>query len=254
MLTAEQIRSASIKKSAIGGYNMEDVDELLDKLAIQVADHEKERSELLAKITALNEKMNDYRSSENSISTTLLMAQKSADDTVKEASEAAGHIKTDATKKAELITNEAEKNALSIISQAEDKANTIITDAIAKTESMIAAAHDSVVRQQMMFDRLKVEVRELRNSVLEKYKRQIILAETLPDEVPFGPERAAEVAAFCFDQVPDYESMATAVRASEASEADEEESIDYSALLMRTVQENEISDKFTINETDNDIK
>ena len=253
MLSAEQIRNISIKKSAIGGYNMEEVDELLDKLAVQSADFEKERADLVSKIAALGDKMNDYRSSENSISTTLLMAQKTADDTVKEASEAAGHIKTDATKKAEIITSEAEKKAMSIVSAAENKANTIVTDAIAKTESMIAAAHDSVARQQMMFDRLKLEVKELRNSVLEKYKRQITFVDTLPDEVPFGPERAAEVSAFCFDQVPDYEAMTVAARSGKVPSEpdipmvdDEEDEVNYSAIFGNIEKDNK-SDKFTVN-------
>lgn len=212
MYSAEKIRNAEIKKSAFGGYHMDEVDDLLDAVADDFAKLEQEKAEAEARLAILSEKLEGYRTSENSIHTALLNAQRLADQTVKEASEAAGHTTTEAAKKAELVVSDAETEAEEILAEAGRKADAIVADAIAKTESMIAAAHDSVARQQMLFDRLKVETKNLRDSLLQKYKRQITFVESLPDEVPFDAERAAEVLTFAFDSVPDYEAMATAAR------------------------------------------
>lgn len=212
MYSAEKIRNAEIKKSAFGGYHVDEVDDLLDAVADDFAKLEQEKAEVEARLAILSEKLEGYRTSENSIHTALLNAQRLADQTVKEASEAAGHTTTEAAKKAALVVSDAETQAEDIVAEAERKADAIIADAIAKTESMIAAAHDSVARQQMLFDRLKVETKNLRDSLLQKYKRQITFVESLPDEVPFDAERAAEVLRFAFDSVPDYEAMAEAAR------------------------------------------
>ncbi|MGI6269630.1 MAG: DivIVA domain-containing protein [Candidatus Howiella sp.] len=212
MYSAEKIRNAEIKKSAFGGYHMDEVDDLLDAVADDFAKLEQEKAEAEARLAILSEKLEGYRTSENSIHTALLNAQRLADQTVKEASEAAGHTTTEAAKKAELVVSDAEAEAEEILAEAGRKADAIVADAIAKTESMIAAAHDSVARQQMLFDRLKVETKNLRDSLLQKYKRQITFVESLPDEVPFDAERAAEVLTFAFDSVPDYEAMAAAAR------------------------------------------
>lgn len=212
MYSAEKIRNAEIGKSTFGGYRMDEVDDLLDAVADDFAKLEQEKAEAEARLAILSEKLEGYRMSENSIHTALLNAQRLADQTVKEASEAAGHTTTEAAKRAELVVSDAETEAEEILNQAEQKADAIIADAIAKTESMIAAAHDSVARQQMLFDRLKVETKNLRDSLLQKYKRQITFVESLPDEVPFDAERAAEVLSFAYDSVPDYEAMAAAAR------------------------------------------
>lgn len=214
MYSSEKIRNAEIKKSALGGYNMDSVDDLLDEVADDFARLEKIAADSEAKAIALNEKLEEYRASESSIHTAILNAQRIADQTVKEASEAAGHTAADSAKKAETLISDAEEKAASIVSEAEEKANIIVADAIAKTESIIAAAHDSVARQQALFDKLKVETKELRDELLQKYKRQISFVESLPDEVPFDAERAAEVMAFAFDNVPDYDAWAASVKPS----------------------------------------
>lgn len=214
MYSADKIRNADLKKAKFGGYNMDEVDDLLDEVADAYEKLEQAKADADARYAILTEKVEGYRSSENSIHTALLNAQKLADQTVKEASEAAGHAAADAAKRAETVISQAEEKAAQIIGDAQLKAKGIVADSIAKTESMIAAAHDSVARQQMLFDKLKVETCNMRDDLLARYKKQISFVESLPDEVPFNAERAAEVITFEFDSVPDYEAIASAAKPS----------------------------------------
>lgn len=218
MYSAEQIRKIEIKRATFSGYNMDDVDNILDNAADSIELLQKEKADAEARAAALAEKLEMYSTSESSIHSAIINAQRLADQTVKEASESAGHTISDANMKAETTLKDAEEKAAAILAEAEEKANYIVNDAIAKTECMIAAAHDSVARQQMMFDKIKLETKELKELVLQKYNRQITFLEQLPDEVPFDAERAAEVMAFSYDKVPDYDEMAAAARPGKAAE------------------------------------
>lgn len=211
MYSAEQIRSIEIKKSTFGGYNMDEVDDILDEAADSIELLQKSLDEVTAKAALLTQKLDSYSTSESSINSALINAQRLADQTVKEASETAGHTLSDANMKAEIIVKEAEEKAASVLSKAEEEANAIINDAISKTECMIAAAHDSVARQQLLFDKLRVENRDLKEELIKQYKKQLSFVEQLPDEVPFDSERAAEAMAFAYDNVPDYDAMAASV-------------------------------------------
>ncbi len=220
MYTAANIRDLEIKRTTFGGYNLDEVDDLLDAIADQLEKGDSEKDELRETIAKLNGRLEEYRESEGSIHTTLLNAQRMADQTIKEASETAGHTSAEAAKKAEITVNNAELEAQQILSDARLEADRIIKDAIAKTESMISAAHDSVARQQLLFDKVKVETRNFKAGLMEAYKAQVELISGLPDEVPFDAVHAAEAISFAFDQAPDYQAMVSGrAAADEAAEA-----------------------------------
>jgi len=69
----------------MGGYNMGSVDEFLDELTDDYTALYKENTALKAKLKVLVEKVEDYRSTEDSMRATLLTAQKMADSIVREA-------------------------------------------------------------------------------------------------------------------------------------------------------------------------
>lgn len=239
MYSAEQIRKIEIKKATFGGYNMDEVDDILDEAADSIEHLQKQVADAKAQAQALSDKLDTYSTSESSIHSAIINAQRLADQTVKEASESAGHTLADANMKAELTIKDAQEKADAILAQAEEKADAIVNDAIAKTESMIAAAHDSVARQQLLFDKLKVETAQLKETVMQHYARQVELLDAMPDEVPFDAERAAQAIAFAYDQVPDYAAMADVSRPSarveEAAVIADEDETDYAKVLADAV-------------------
>lgn len=239
MYSAEQIRKLEIKKSTFGGYNMDEVDDVLDEAADSIELLQKQLAEAQAQAKALADKLDAYSTSESSIHSAIINAQRLADQTIKEASESAGHTIADANMKAELTVKEAEEKANVILQQAEEKADVVVNDAIAKTESMIAAAHDSVARQQLLFDKLKVETAQLKETVMQHYARQVELLTAMPDEVPFDAQRAAQAIAFAYDQLPDYNAMAAGARpvasVEEPAVCEESDETDYARVLADAV-------------------
>lgn len=85
MLTPQEVSSHAFPKAVMGGYNMAAVDEFLDELTDDYTALYKENTALKAKMKVLVEKVEDYRSTEDSMRATLLTAQKMADSIVREA-------------------------------------------------------------------------------------------------------------------------------------------------------------------------
>lgn len=203
MRTADEIRNIQFQRAAMGGYKQADVDIFLEELADTVEAMSKEKQEIDSKVLGLTRKIEEYQSSEGSIHTALLSAQRLADQTVKEAGEAAGHMTSEATKKSQLMVSEAEQEAAAIMKAVEEKITKMMNDAIAKSESMIAAAHDSVARQQLLFDKMRIDVVAFRSAILPKYEEMISILDKMPNEVPFGPERIAEAVNFEYNKKPE---------------------------------------------------
>ncbi|MEG1592908.1 MAG: DivIVA domain-containing protein, partial [Oscillibacter sp.] len=85
MLTPQEVSTHAFAKAMMGGYNMAMVDEFLDELTDDYTALYKENAGLKAKMKVLVEKVEDYRSTEDSMRATLLTAQKMADSIIHEA-------------------------------------------------------------------------------------------------------------------------------------------------------------------------
>lgn len=216
MLTADDVRAVQFQRTMGGGYKAADVDVFLEEVAAAMETLLRERTEYENKVRTLNRKIDEYKESEGSIHTALLSAQRLADQTVKEAGESAGRMTSEANRKAQQTVEQAENEAAALRKAAEEEITARMNDAIAKSESIISAAHDSVARQQLLFDKLKAEAASFKNLMAPKFEELMTLMQQLPAEVPFGPERAAEALSFAYDKLPDYEEMAVAAKQSQA--------------------------------------
>ncbi len=84
MLTPQEVAQRSYGKASFGGYNMAMVDDFLDELT---ADYEalfNENALLKQKLGVLSGKIREYQATEEGMRKTLLAAQQTADDMVKE--------------------------------------------------------------------------------------------------------------------------------------------------------------------------
>lgn len=85
MKTPQDIKDRSFAKAVFGGYDMAGVDEFIDKLAEDYESLYKENAILKSKLKVLVEKVEEYRSTEDSMRLALSTAKKMAEDMVTEA-------------------------------------------------------------------------------------------------------------------------------------------------------------------------
>lgn len=140
MLTIEEIKNIKFRKSNIGGYKAEDVDIFIDKVEESFRKLEDEREDLQEKLKILADKVCEYRETEESIKTTLLNAQKTADASLKE----------------------AKLEADRIIKQANDK-----------YKEIVEKAERDILDQKTQLANIKQNIRDFRNNILNMYKEHI---------------------------------------------------------------------------------
>ena len=87
MFTPQEIqeRSENLEKAVFGGYSVGSVEDLLNPLAEDYATLYKENAVLKSRLKSLAEKIEEYRKQEEGISSTMLAAQKAAEEIVAEA-------------------------------------------------------------------------------------------------------------------------------------------------------------------------
>lgn len=111
MLTPLEIENKKFSKQMVNGYNVEEVDEFLDLLTVDYEKVYKEMSDAKGKVDELNESLEHYRSIENTLQSTLMMAQSTAEE-----------VKNIARQQAEQIINDAQANAKKALEQVEQEA------------------------------------------------------------------------------------------------------------------------------------
>ena len=144
MITPLDIENKKFSKQMMNGYNVEEVDDFLDDLTADYSKNYKEITELRAKVDELSKSLEHYKAIENTLQSTLVMAQTASED-----------IKKVARQQAEQIINEAKGTAKK---QAEDLENEIML----KTKEL-----DDVKKQ---FDIYKAKMESLLISQLELIK------------------------------------------------------------------------------------
>lgn len=209
MLSAIDIRESKFSKS-MNGYKQEEVDILLDKIEADYIQFERILKEYRSKVDNLTKEIEDFKVSQNSIQNVLLSAQGLADKIVNEAKEKSEEIIKNAESNIAIITaREKELSTNFEIKAQERKANLekelsdMVSKAQYKADSITKAAEDSVARQQMLFDRLKMEIAAFKTNVTNKYKEHLEVLNVIPDTVPMEPKYVAEVMTATIDKTPD---------------------------------------------------
>ena len=219
MFTAEEIKNVSFSKS-MTGYKAEEVDVFLDKVESDYQNFEKIINEYKAEIVRLQNEIDSAEHSKNSIQSVLLNAQKLAEQIVADAKVQSDEMIKEAKSNVETIEEKArEEIATFDIKAAERKANLeielekMVKDAKLRADSITSAANDSVLRQQVLFDKLKLEVAAFKSAVTSKYKEHLNILQEIPDAVQMDPERMAQVITARLNDVPAPESFIAPIAA-----------------------------------------
>ena len=206
MLTVAEIKDVKFGR-AMGGYKTEDVDVLLDKIEADYAAFERMIKEYELKIETLNSEIEGFKNSQSSIQNVLVSAQGLADKIVKEAKEKSEQIITQAQSSIENITvREKELSAAFELKAQEQKSalekelKAMIEDAQKKAQIITSGAEEQVKKQQMLFDKLRLEVASFKSDITSKYKEHIEVIAKLPDTVPEDPKYVADVLGTEYDK------------------------------------------------------
>lgn len=208
MLNAAEIRNAKFAKS-MSGYKQEEVDILLDKVEADYVQFDRMIKEFQVKVDKLSQENEELKASQNSIQNVLLSAQTLADKIVNEAKEKSEEIIKNAETNISAITAHEKELASNFEAKAaerkaalEKELGEMIAAAKFKAESVTKAAEDSVARQQMLFDKLKIEIATFKAAVNAKYKEHLESLNSIPDTVPMDPEHIAKVVLAEIDKAP----------------------------------------------------
>ena len=213
MLNASEIRNAKFAK-AVGGYKQEEVDILLDKVEADYVQYEKIVRDFQARTEELTKEIEELKRSQSSIQNVLLSAQRLADQIVNEAKEKSEEIVRNAEASIAVITAKEkelsatfERKAQERKSALEKELSDMVKTAQIKVDSIKAAGDDSIARQQLLFDKTKMEVAAFKATITARYKEHLELLASLPDNVPMNPKEMAEAVSAAIDKAPAPESF-----------------------------------------------
>jgi len=112
MFTPQEIQEKTFEKAIFGGYDMQTVDEFLEPLTEDYITLYKENAVLKSKMKVLVEKLEEYRSQEESMRKAMLSAQRTADAMVAEAERKCAKLLNDAQTTAQTKTMDADQIVL----------------------------------------------------------------------------------------------------------------------------------------------
>jgi cell division initiation protein len=102
------------------GYSEDSVNDVLDRIIEDYTAYIRENLELKDKVALLNEGLQHYKSIEDSLQNTLIMAQQTSEEVKKNAYEKADNILKEAEIKAQKIINEATQEVVKVNFEYED--------------------------------------------------------------------------------------------------------------------------------------
>ena len=120
MITPLDIENKKFSKQMMNGYNVDEVDDFLDDLTLDYSKNYKELTELRDKVAELNNSLEHYKTIEETLQNTLLMAQTTAEDVKKVARQQADQIINEAKGNAQKSVDDLDQEIISKKKQIED--------------------------------------------------------------------------------------------------------------------------------------
>lgn len=258
MLSANEIRNVRFSK-ARGGYKQEEVDILLDKVEADYEQFERTLREMNSKINELKGELEESKNSQGNIQNVLISAQKFADQLVEEAKTKSAQIIASAEQSIKKITAQEQELTTAFDKKAgerklalENDLEKIISTAEQKKSAVEKATKDCVDRQQLLFDKMKVEVAAFKEEITNKYKEHLEILASLPESIPTDPQELAKAVSMSFDTVPDIrEFVKTAASKPQANETQPENETQVAKDVASASKSNQKG--FVINAQDFDI-
>lgn len=207
MLTVTEIKDVKFSRS-VGGYKPDDVDVLLDKIEADYGEFERIIKDYELRVETLTGEIESFKNSQNSIQSVLVSAQELADRIVNDAKEKSAEIIKQAEESiANITAREKELSAAFELKAQEQKSGlekeliTMVETAQKKADLITTAAEDRVKHQQMLFDKLKLEIAAFKSGITNTYKEHLESLSKLPDSVPADPQYISEILSASYDKI-----------------------------------------------------
>lgn len=149
MLSVNDILSKKFEKSAVGGYRVDEVNQFLNDIYDYVNTLLDEKEVLEEKLSVLADKVEEYRSDEDSLRAALIGAQKLGDSVVKDA---------------------------------KVKAEAIMEEATSRAETLLSEARHNIEKETVALAKIQREVASFKNKLLVLYKAHIELIDKMPED------------------------------------------------------------------------
>lgn len=200
MLNVTDIKNIKFSNS-MNGYKKEEVEILLDKIEVDFSRYERVITERDAKIKELEDEVQNLKSSQDSIQSVLLSAQRLADQIVAEAKQKSEQIIKDAENSISMISEREKQLTFAFEQKANERKSAFekemeqaINEANGRKQAIEEATASRVEQQQQLFDKLREEIASFKAEITEKYKEHLELLSRIPDAVPVEPVKAAKIA------------------------------------------------------------
>ena len=191
MFTPQQIDQITFEKAVFGGYDMASVDELLEPLTQDYVTLYKENALLKSKMRVLVEKLEEQRANEDKMKQTLLAAQKTSEDMVRE----------------------AEAKCKAMLHQAEQD----VTEKSKDADSQIAAENARVEAAKAEASRAIAQIEAQLAACMDRIRKAKSAEELTPKAAP-APAAPVREKAYDYDSQPDKVSASADAVADEISQ------------------------------------
>ena len=207
MFNANEIRQITFEK-VVRGYRPEDVESFMEKIADEFEALAAEKQEIEGQLYVLAERIEQYKSEEESIKATLISAQKLGE---------------------------------SIIAESRQKAEAILKDANIRKNDILASAHEEFAMYEENLARIKKETSDFKINVLSMYKEHIESLSKVP-ELPKEPAAVVEEPEQPEEKVE--ENVATVEEAVEEQPVSEEVAAEEQTIVFESEVPAEENNKF----------
>ena len=165
MISSEDVRHVTFDK-AFQGYRREDVDDYLKQVAQAMDDLAAQNDDLQKKLVMLAQRIEKYRTMENSLSTSMINAQRMGENVIREANQKAEEI----IHRANLRGDDIIRDANELLQKASDRADEIENE-----------ANEKRLAEEREYDRVRLEVTRFKADVLNLYRSHVESLSRLPE-------------------------------------------------------------------------
>jgi cell division initiation protein len=176
-VTPHDLRNAELRE-AFRGYRPDEVEELLERAAITLERMHERNRQIQERMASLEAEGSTSKEMESVLRQTLLLAQRTADETVTAAHEKARQLVEDAEDRALTLTSEAEEQARIVGEAQRQKYEAIVSELSARRE-LLTLDIDAL-------ERVQADYRGRLRAILEKELEDLDRRATLPP--PMRPE------------------------------------------------------------------
>ncbi len=228
MLSASEVRNVRFA-TAMTGYRKEDVDVFLDKVEADYIQIERTLTEMSNQINQLKNELEESKNAQGNIQNILVSAQKFADQIVEEAKQKSAEIVSAAEESIKRITAQEKELTTTFDQRASERkdalqkdVDAIIANAEKKQAAVENATQDCIDRQQLLFNKMKIEIAAFKAEITSKYKEHLELLASIPDTVPSEPAEIAAAVSLSFDNVPSVQEYVQNPQALKQEDAEDD--------------------------------